>query len=66
MSQHYFTFGFGQQHENGYHVVEADSDEEARRIMCTRFGNEWAFQYSSREAAGVDMFGLYEVTYKKD
>jgi len=61
VKKHYFTFGFGQVHENGYHVVEADTAREAREIMVSKFGMKWAFQYDSAEAAGVEEFGLHEV-----
>jgi len=42
----YFTFGFGQVHENGYHVIEAPDRGKAREIMFSKFGTKWAFQYN--------------------
>ena len=57
----YFTFGFGQPHENGYHVIEAETQGEARKIMFEHFGKKWSFMYDSAEAAGVKKFHLHEV-----
>ena len=45
----YFTFGFGQVHENCYHVIEAESYGEARDRMVEKFGLKWAFQYSEEQ-----------------
>lgn len=56
-----FTFGCGQKHENGYHVIEADNKLAARTIMCERFGTKWASIYESEEAAGVEEYKLHEV-----
>lgn len=41
-----FTFGCGQ--ENGGKAVKiAGKDaQDARRKMCEKYGNKWAFQYS--------------------
>lgn len=63
MREYIFTFGFGQKHQGGYHAIEAQSADEARDIMMERFGNKWAFQYTSREAAGVEEHGLFEVKH---
>lgn len=63
MTKHYFTFGFGQKHESGYHVIEAMNVTEALAEMHRRFSNKWAFHYNSAEEAGVDRFGLLEVFY---
>lgn len=61
MKKFYFTFGFGQQHENGYHVIEAKNSEEARREMFRKFGTKWSMQYDSAEEAGVEEFNLREI-----
>ena len=61
MNKWYFTWGFGHRFPNGYHVVEADSAGEARKIMVERFGLKWAFQYNSADAAGVERFHLHEI-----
>jgi len=45
----YFTFGFGQKHENCFTVIEAKSYGEAREIMFDRFGNKWSFQYTEEQ-----------------
>lgn len=61
MKKYYFTFGFGQPHENCYHVIEANNSVEARAKMFERFSDKWAFQYESAEEAGVEKFGLREI-----
>lgn len=61
MPKFWFTFGFGQPHENCYHVIEAENAEKAREDMFRKFGKQWAFQYDSAEAAGVDEFNLREI-----
>jgi len=65
MKKHYFTFGFGQPHENGYHVVTAQDRDQARAEMFRRFGQKWSFQYDSADAAGVDRFHLHEVKFRE-
>lgn len=64
----FFTFGAahvdavtGESLANSYVRIEADSEADARRIMCDRFGNRWSFCYPSAEAAGVERYGLIEV-----
>jgi len=57
----YFTFGFGQGHDNGYHIVESETEEEARDIMTDRFGLKWGMQYRSPEEAGIEKFNLHLV-----
>ena len=57
----YFTFGFGQPHENCYHVISAETSNEARELMVMRFGSKWAFQYESAEKAGVERFNLKRI-----
>jgi len=59
--EYVFTFGFGQPHENCYHVIKANHWEEARMKMFERFGNKWSMQYESKEQAGVYKFGLKEI-----
>lgn len=61
MNEYIFTFGFNQKHEGRYHVVRANSRDEARDIMVMRFGTEWSMQYDSREDAGVERWGLKEI-----
>jgi len=61
MSKYYFTFGFGQPHANCYHVIEAESWNEAREIMFRKFGINWSMQYDSAEAAGVQKYRLMEI-----
>ena len=57
----YFTFGFGQPHENCYHVIEAENSNEARNTMFERFGGKWAMQYDSADEAGVAEYRLQEI-----
>jgi hypothetical protein len=61
MPKYYFTFGFGQKHENGYHVIEAKDASDARGEMFRKFGTQWSMQYSSAEAAGVEKYKLREI-----
>lgn len=61
MKKFYFTFGFGQPHENCYHVIEANNETEAREDMCRKFGNKWSFMYDSAEEAGVEKYHLREI-----
>lgn len=61
MKKWYFTFGFGQLHEGGYHVIETKNSEDARDEMFKRFGTKWSMQYDSAEEAGVERFNLREI-----
>jgi len=45
----YFTFGFGQRHENGFHVIRAKNKERAREEMVNKFGLKWSFQYTKEQ-----------------
>lgn len=56
----YFTFGFGQQHENCYIVIHG-TRESATQEMYRRFGQKWSMQYDSAEAAGVEKYNLKEI-----
>jgi hypothetical protein len=60
-----FTFGFDCAHpatgaplKGMYVEITAQDHEAARDGMIARFGLRWAFQYPSREAAGVWRHGL--------
>ncbi len=64
--KHYFTFGFGQPHENGFHVIEADTAYEARLEMVKRFDWKWSMQYSGKDwfrngKSQQEECGLHEV-----
>jgi hypothetical protein len=61
MAKYYFTFGFGQPHQGGYHVIEAENSADARAEMFRRFGDKWSMQYDTAEAAGVKRWNLKEV-----
>jgi hypothetical protein len=55
-----FTFGCNHPHAQNYHVIHG-TFEEARQKMVERFGTKWAFQYSSKEKAGVKEFKLKQL-----
>ncbi len=67
MTKHYFTFGFGQVHENGFHVIMAEDKGKARKKMFEKFGNKWAFQYDEKSWFNKDgvsqqeEFGLRQI-----
>lgn len=61
MTQHYFTFGFGQGHDNCYTVIDADDALTAREEMFRRWGQKWSMQYRSADEAGVKEFGLRRI-----
>jgi len=56
--KYYFTWGFGQGHDNCYTIIEAESFMAARVDMIRIWGKKWGFQYSSAETAGVERFNL--------
>jgi hypothetical protein len=63
-----FTFGFGHVHPvsgeslaRRYVRITARDAEAAREEMHRRWGNRWAFQYATEEAAGVARWGLREL-----
>lgn len=63
-----YTFGFGHKHPvtgeslaNMYTVVSGESGEHCRAEMLNRFGRDWAFEYTTAEAAGVERFKLREL-----
>lgn len=56
----YFTFGWGQKHQNCYTVIKG-TQESAKVEMNRRYGNQWSMQYPSAEAAGVEEYGLKEI-----
>jgi len=49
MMKFYFTFGFGQKHENCFTVIGAKNYDEARDEMVRRFGLAWSFQYTEEQ-----------------
>lgn len=60
----YFTFGCGQRHPrtrrplNNHYTTAYGTYGETRERINAIFGNEWAFQYSSADKAGVDRYNL--------
>lgn len=71
-----FTFGFAHTHPftgeslNNCFIEIIGTIESTRMKMIERFGNQWGFQYRTREDAGVDTYNLTEIewinTVKKD
>ena len=64
--KYYFTFGFGQVHENGFHVIKAVDKEEARKKMVNKFGAKWSMVYDESQWTrdGVtqqEKYNLHEV-----
>ena len=49
MKKFYFTFGFGQQYENCYVVIESETWNGAREEMVRRYGTKWSFQYTEED-----------------
>lgn len=63
-----FTFGSGQSHPvtgeslaDHYVAITAESAAACRAEMLNRFGRDWAFEYPTRERAGVDRYNLIEL-----
>jgi len=61
LEEYVFTFGCNQQHQGCFHVIKAESSDEARSEMFRRFGGKWSMQYNSREEAGVYEYNLKEL-----
>lgn len=67
MKEFIFTFGFnqklpdGKDATNGYVSIRAENSERAREEMIREYGYNWAFQYDSKEAAGVEKYNLWDV-----
>ncbi len=55
-----FTFGYDSPFGQCYIVIYG-TYESAREKMFEKFSKKWAYQYESKEAAGVDSFGLTEI-----
>lgn len=56
----YFTYGSNHKHSGRYTKIYGTRDD-ARDIMITVHGHEWAFQYPDAETAGVERYGLKEI-----
>ena len=67
MSKYYFTFGFGQPHQNCFHVIEAPDIHEARTLMFQRFENKWSMVYTEGEwyRDGISQEEEYNLTQIK-
>ena len=55
-----FTFMQKDERKNNFVIIKG-SYGEVRAEMFKRFGDKWAFQYGSKEEAGVDNFNLKEL-----
>lgn len=63
----WFTFTLGDAtYGGGCYAVFEGTYKEAREKMGERFGDKWAFQYESAEAAGVEEWSLREVMKRAD
>ena len=64
MKIYYFTFGYGQKHENHYVIVHAPDHAEARAAMIVAYGIKWAFQYTAAQWVrdGVPQDVKYDLT----
>ena len=63
MKRWYFTFGF-YRFPNGYVVIEAGSEAQARDEMMCRYGSNWAFSYDETRFDGqVEKYGLVKVAH---
>lgn len=49
MSKYYFTFGYGQGHDNCYTVIEAEDWDSARDEMFREYGRKWSMQYTEND-----------------
>lgn len=64
MNTYFFTFGsnhydeYGHNLFNCYTMIEAHSEDDARRIMTAYRGNKWSMVYKTAEDAGVNTYNL--------
>lgn len=66
-----FVFTFGYDHKSpdsgetlGRNYIEIDGDvESTRQVMLFLFNRDWAFQYPSKERAGVEKYRLTPVAW---
>lgn len=63
LQRFFITFGFGQELQNCYTVVDAFSEDEARLKTNLTYGGLWAFIYRTPEEAGVHEFNLSFVEF---
>ena len=67
----FFSFGQGHVSPSGYPLrnvvaeIEAESYMDAREKMFSFAGGKWAFQYDSKEEAGVYRFNLKVMTLEE-
>ena len=57
---YYFTFTQGRELKNPYIIFHGPFSSTRDRMVAI-FGSSWAFQYSSRESAGVDRYNLKQL-----
>lgn len=69
MPEWIFTFGFhhvhpetGERLRNRFVRIQAPDSETARGQMVARFGLKWSHQYSTEGQAGVQEYGLTELS----
>lgn len=69
MQTYIITFGYNHKDKNGYSLancytmIDAQSEDEARKIAFLHLGKKWAFIYKSAEDAGVMKFNLTFVPF---
>lgn len=57
-----FTFGVGHpKYAKRFVEITAETGNHCRCEMLNHFGNDWAFEYASRDRAGVNKYGLTEL-----
>ena len=57
----YFTFGFGQEHQNRF-IKFFGTRSEAREQMVERFGRKWSMQYCENDfMSQIEKYGLSEL-----
>lgn len=61
----YFTFGCGQKNAGKY-VVLYGTCQSTRDKMFELFGDKWAFQYKTAEAAGVEKWKYVRLHVEKE
>ena len=49
MKKWFFTFGENQRHAGKFVIIEATSEDLARKKMFDRFGNDWSDIYTEEE-----------------
>lgn len=62
----YFTFCSNDEERKNMYACFYGTQEETRVLMQKHFGTRWAFQYASKEDAGVDLFNLKPISVPEE